>query len=280
MIPVFYINLDSRPDRRAFMEEQFARLGIAATRISASRPSDVPPEIIARYCSPRRYRRIVPAEAACTVSHLAACRAVRDCGSPLALVLEDDVELSPRLPERLRDCERPQPFDILRIEASLTTLRVSRHETRLAAGVGGRRATDPWIDGAAGYIISRQAATALLADDRIFALPFDKYIFAPHLRTARGFSILHCQPALCRQMPASAARSNRSDIEPDRLAAPQTEAKCPLWLRWVNQVRWGLDRELRLGIPKTLRDLTGYSQRIWINMETPPPVAPAEAKTR
>ncbi len=40
-IPVYYINVASRVDRRQFMEEQFARLGIAAERVDAVTPLEV-----------------------------------------------------------------------------------------------------------------------------------------------------------------------------------------------------------------------------------------------
>lgn len=44
-LPVFYINLDSRPDRRQFMEEQFARLSVQVERVSARTIADVPTEL-------------------------------------------------------------------------------------------------------------------------------------------------------------------------------------------------------------------------------------------
>lgn len=40
-IPACYINLASRVDRRQFMEEQFARLGIVAERVDAVTPLEV-----------------------------------------------------------------------------------------------------------------------------------------------------------------------------------------------------------------------------------------------
>ena len=39
MIPLYYVNLASRPDRREFMDAQFARVGLAATRIEAVTPA-------------------------------------------------------------------------------------------------------------------------------------------------------------------------------------------------------------------------------------------------
>lgn len=46
-LPVFLINLDRRPDRRAYMEGQLAAMGLAATRIPAKDAEVVPDAEIA-----------------------------------------------------------------------------------------------------------------------------------------------------------------------------------------------------------------------------------------
>lgn len=85
----FYINLDRSPDRRAFMQDQLGRLGMDWVRrfpaIDAAQVQ-VPPG-----CT------LLPGELACLHSHLEVLRqAPRD---RCTLVLEDDPELSPQLPE-------------------------------------------------------------------------------------------------------------------------------------------------------------------------------------
>ena len=42
---IYYINLARRTDRRDFMEAQFQKLGLAATRIEAVTPADISEEL-------------------------------------------------------------------------------------------------------------------------------------------------------------------------------------------------------------------------------------------
>jgi hypothetical protein len=53
-VPVYYINLGARPDRRAFIEDQLAVLGLTGERIEAVSRADLTPEQKQAYCNPRR----------------------------------------------------------------------------------------------------------------------------------------------------------------------------------------------------------------------------------
>ena len=53
---IIYLNLQSRPDRRAAMARQLSELGLAAHRIEACTPEDLSPRDIERYCNPTRSR--------------------------------------------------------------------------------------------------------------------------------------------------------------------------------------------------------------------------------
>ena len=68
----FYINLNSRPDRRALIEAECTRLGLDAERFPAIQRS--------------------PGGLGCGESHLAVLRLARERGYDRVLVLEDDVE--------------------------------------------------------------------------------------------------------------------------------------------------------------------------------------------
>ncbi|WP_161992719.1 glycosyltransferase family 25 protein [Aureimonas leprariae] len=94
-----FINLDRAAERRRFMEEQGARLGIAMTRFAAVRAEDIPVEQ-ARALNHRWERPLTGAELGCYLSHLAIWREAAAGDGPV-LVLEDDVMLSKRLPSVL-----------------------------------------------------------------------------------------------------------------------------------------------------------------------------------
>ena len=68
----FYINLDSRPDRRTLIEAECTRLGLDAERFPAIQRS--------------------PGGLGCGESHLAVLRLARERGYDRVMVLEDDVE--------------------------------------------------------------------------------------------------------------------------------------------------------------------------------------------
>ena len=89
--PVYYINLDRRPDRRAHMEAMFAEYGVRATRVVAT-DGEAAAKIIAALPPTLRW-----GEVACTVSHLRAIQEwVSSSGAagekePYALICEDDL---------------------------------------------------------------------------------------------------------------------------------------------------------------------------------------------
>jgi glycosyltransferase involved in cell wall biosynthesis len=79
LLPIYWINLDRRTDRRAFMESQFERFGVTHHhRIRAKEPKDG-----------------TTAEIACMKSHFEAIRRAYSDGHDAALILEDDVVFFP-----------------------------------------------------------------------------------------------------------------------------------------------------------------------------------------
>jgi GR25 family glycosyltransferase involved in LPS biosynthesis len=65
----FYINLDSRTDRRAFMEAQFAALGMDVERLQATTPDTISREEIAPLAMEEIRAALSPVEVAASISH-------------------------------------------------------------------------------------------------------------------------------------------------------------------------------------------------------------------
>lgn len=86
----FWINLDSRPDRRATMEASLSRHGVrGATRVAAAGPSDA--RVLEWQAEWPQWKARAGA-AGCAVSHFEVWEAMlRDEACEAALVLEDDV---------------------------------------------------------------------------------------------------------------------------------------------------------------------------------------------
>jgi len=90
--PIYYLNLDGQPDRRQYMEDQFAYWEITNyERISAydGREDDLGNIIKGRYPSD-----MTSGEIGCTTSHLKAIKHWYETSdSPYAVIVEDDLDL-------------------------------------------------------------------------------------------------------------------------------------------------------------------------------------------
>lgn len=91
---IYLINLKHRPDRLAKMEAALAGLGLTFERIEAV--DGAAPDFI----RPKEHRLSGPAYA-CYLSHIKAYRVFLGTNAPRCVIMEDDVILSPRLPEAL-----------------------------------------------------------------------------------------------------------------------------------------------------------------------------------
>lgn len=135
---IFYINLDSRPDRKASMEEQFSRWNIKATRISAISISDEENQILLeRGCSFYDDTRpeYAPKIKSCTLSHLMVLNYAKILKLKNVLILEDDALFNETILEDLSVCLTElrqldwdvfflgcQPFEANQISTSLARI--------------------------------------------------------------------------------------------------------------------------------------------------------------
>lgn len=210
---IYYINLVRRTDRRAFMDEQFAALGLKATRIEAATPDDVSPAELAAYCHPSRPFWLSVKEYACSLSHFRAMSALLEAGQSHAVIFEDDATLSRQLPQFLAALDaEPRSFDLLRIETVERRLRL-RPVGAPVAGIEIARFIG-YEGGAAGYIVSRDGAKRILGDARARQRPIDQALFDSHAPLGRRLTVLQINPALCIQSrePASGVAELVSDL--------------------------------------------------------------------
>lgn len=233
MLSIYYINLASRPDRRAFMEGQLAALGLSGTRIEAATPADLTPEEISLYCDGNRPRYLRQRELACTKSHERAWQAMIEAGDTRALVLEDDAELSALLPAFLAEIDR-HDVDIVRLEATGPTIRVFPPVATSGDGIELRPFRSTPV-GAAGYILSGKAARHLLGHPAFRLLQTDLVLYNPFDEPGASLTRLQTLPGLCQQLGGDRPDKRevgRSDIahqgEPHLFAQ-----RHPLRHRWL-----------------------------------------------
>jgi glycosyl transferase family 25 len=207
MRPVLWINLDARADRRAFMEQQFADLGLSADRVAAVTPADLGARVAALSAS----------EQCVTESHRAAWRAIAQSGGDYALILEDDAVLSPALPGFLDDIAPTMAhLDIVRIETGPRRVKLSPALMRAGAVALHRAYSDQW--GTAGYIISKACAARLLDEPLVYERALDRCLFDPRGALFAKTEWRQCAPGLCIQGDQLDAVETvwRSDVSAER----------------------------------------------------------------
>lgn len=196
----YYINLDSRPERRAFIESQLRRVGLEAQRHRAVDVSELRAEVLERYAAPARPNRLTPSQIACATSHLDCMREIASSPDRWGLVLEDDAVLSTRLPAFLAAFEaHPISYqvDALQLE---TIVRSTRVLPPIAEVDGiALRPFRSLVFGCAAYAISREAAARFVRRTDTFDQPIDHGLFLPYAGPGRSLRSVLADPAMAVQ---------------------------------------------------------------------------------
>lgn len=193
----------------------------------------------------------MPTELACTFSHIGAWKRIVENDDDCALVLEDDVLLSQRLPTFLSAFDRSLP--LVKIEASFDRLRAEPVSAATAAGVEMRRVYG-FSPGSAAYLISRQTAAHLSTEADAWSNSIDRVLFDWFGGTAQKYGFLQAVPALAIQADqlGQAPGMEASAIKPDMTA----RFSRPPSRRLAGVRRW-VENEILIGSKKTYLDLTG-----------------------
>lgn len=180
---IFYINLSSRPDRRAFMEHQADRLGLSLERIEAVTPDDIPASELAFAA-----QWLGKGELACSYSHRAAWRLILERGLSAALILEDDCTLSPELPAVLADPDLMSPgIDMLQLETHPSHGVLGRPLPTASQRIAKRRMMSSCL-GTCGYVMTSRLAAECEGHPDLPKMDLGKFLFS---RNGPGFLYRH-----------------------------------------------------------------------------------------
>lgn len=175
-LPVVYINLDSDSDRRARLQSEFERLGLAAERFIATRWTELTQAEQDRLYSAalnaqQFHKPLVNGEKGCYASHLNAWRQLLDGPHPALVVLEDDVRPKNEFAAVIAAIAAlPPGWDMIKL--------IGRDSEKLSS----RRPLTPGFELVdyrrvpsltAGYVVSRSGAQKLLASRVPFGRPID-----------------------------------------------------------------------------------------------------------
>lgn len=216
---VYLINLARRPDRLAAMRQRAAGLDLARIEAVDAATADTG-TLNHWFASGGPLGEIPRGDKACLLSHRAAWEQFLATGEAHAVFLEDDVTLAAAASALLTvDNWIPAGVAVVKLEhygppgqrVLLADLRAVGEDFRL----GRMRSRHT---GAAAYILSRDAARALLAERR-FDLPVDHLLFNPNnSRLFARLSPWQLLPAIARQDQfAGGGKREASDIERTRV---------------------------------------------------------------
>ncbi len=253
-----FINLDRVPERARFMEGQARKVGIdaqidriAATDALTEAPSD-------------RYRphgwgprwELSRSEIACFESHRRCWQRLRDEGLSHAVILEDDVILSTRLPEAVAAlCAAGPPADVVKLDG---VRQMVRYGSRIPVGASefGLRAILQTVHSAGCYLVSAAGADKLLAASASFCDHLDDFVFNPRA----AWSIAQIEPAVALQAVLAAGfhasgevgqseRTRQAGINAAKARGPLPYRVLKEARRSARALRWRLyaDRRLRAG---------------------------------
>jgi|GEM_PF-1735108 len=197
-VPIYYINLQGRPDRRERMERVLSQRGLRAERIEAHTPATLPPDCRTAFEQADRISRLEDAEMACLASHRAAMQAIIASGAPAGVVLEDDVRIARDFGRVIGILAARADFDIVRLETYQERYRMAEPAQPLGDGftVYGMAEFD---GGAGGYMVTREGAERYLAQGIDPTVPADDWLFNMHCAKPRRLRACQLVPAVVIQ---------------------------------------------------------------------------------
>jgi glycosyl transferase family 25 len=155
---VFLINLDKSAERLSYMRQQAAKAGLAFERIAGVVGCNVPVWLSSEFVA----GCLTPGEVGCYASHLTVAQQIVARGLTHAVVLEDDVELTPDFMTVVEEAieAAPKGWDYIHLSSVFKKSIVVAAD--LASGHSLVRYTQ-WPANAAAYIVSNRGARKWLS---------------------------------------------------------------------------------------------------------------------
>jgi glycosyl transferase family 25 len=220
---IFVINLDRRPDRLEFMARQLDAMGLNWQRVAAYDMQTVDDDHLAREVALEGHRVAMGrGSQCCALTNFDIYRRMLDEDLPAALILQDDVELSPDIAKFTTSLDwLPHGIELVQFE------KYGRKQSRRLAGpalgtlpVTGRSLHRLYsrTAGAACYLLTRRGAERILNEKPVLDMPIDHFLFSPNVSPVfNRLGVAIVRPALARQ--------NEDDLGSDLVAERQKRRK-------------------------------------------------------
>ncbi|WP_377188259.1 glycosyltransferase family 25 protein [Ruegeria meonggei] len=193
---VFYINLDRVPERKTFMESQFAHAGLVGAQRFSAKDAQYPGAIDGNGYVPGSGSRwgLKTSEIACFESHRAVWQTTVDQGLKAVAIFEDDVEMSVQAGAVITAVlNAATGFDFVKLDFSPRSLRFGP-EAKIA-----NVPVRPMLEmapSAAAYILTQEACRKLLTWSTKYSDHLDDFVSIPR----PDWNMFQCFPAVGVQM--------------------------------------------------------------------------------
>ena len=190
---IYLINLDRRADRLHSMQTMFDAFGLSFVRVPAVDGMQFAKTL------PEWTYSLTPAEIGCFLSHKKCFELIAAGEDNYGVVLEDDAELSEDA--RLYLAAQswiPKAADIIKFETCGARVRLSHIISNPESNIRLGRLLSSHL-GAAGYIVSKNAAKLILPLLEHTKEPIDDFLFTPGRGILNSMVVYQTVPAFCRQ---------------------------------------------------------------------------------
>lgn len=242
-LPIYVINLQRATERRDYIQQHFADLGLEYEFFDAISSTQSHPWF-ARFApeKARRYRRcgISRSEMACFISHAMLWLRCLELQAPI-LVCEDDVVIDSKLlaiwPDLTALVER---YGFIKLSALVPR---GRGHYRVLEQVGSYKLVEWQRDqsSAIAYLIAPDAARVLLEQAHHICFPVDNYMSLVWFHGVRHISLF---PFPCYQvgLPTQISHNKASEVVEDASAGNPEQAiqlgrPCTRWQRYFYKIR-------------------------------------------
>jgi len=198
LLKIWLINLDRDQTRLRWMRGQLNAMHAPFERFRALTPESLTDEQ-RRYAAAPQRAQMRPAEIACLLSHIEVWRAIAGGPDEAALILEDDVHLSPDFPVFWKTLSIDlDEICIHRLETFLARVTLERAPAFQAHARRAHKLLTNHAGGAA-YVLNKATAKTLLTLIDRFQNNVDVELFDPERGAARAVTTYQWMPALCIQ---------------------------------------------------------------------------------
>ena len=223
----FVINLNSSRDRLNCVSKQLNKLNVPFERIPAIYGEDLSSDYLNDITYPidhvesktRFTRALTKGEIGCFLSHRICWQLLVSSNEKRALILEDDIEISPKassylrdanwLPENVHLCQLNVPYDGMKGRIGFETLPIDEY-IRLV------RPLYPTPTGSFAYIISREVASEALRLSTKLPAPIDNFLFSPWFSISNRFILWRTDPCLVKpatDLPSDIGDRGKKNVE-------------------------------------------------------------------